>query len=85
MRGRGRAKPSKCTGRTACSTGLGSISPEAREANDVVRHVIEELRYLKASCPDAIITVENPATGELKNYKPWKDAGAASWASRRST
>jgi len=51
-----------------------NISDKARDANDVVRHVIGELRYLKAACPDAIITVENPATGELKNYKPWKAA-----------
>ena len=46
----------------------------SRDANDVVRHVIGELRYLQSVCPDAIITVENPATGELKNYKPWKAA-----------
>ena len=50
------------------------ISAEARDANDVVRHVIGELRYLQRVCPDAIITVENPQTGELKNYKPWKAA-----------
>ena len=40
----------------------------------MVRHVINELRYLQRVCPDAIITVENPATGELKNYEPWKAA-----------
>ena len=50
------------------------ISEKARDANDVVRHVIGELRYLQRVCPDAIITVENPATGELKNYEPWKAA-----------
>ncbi len=50
------------------------ISEKARDANDVVRHVIGELRYLRRVCPDAIITVENPATGELKNYEPWKAA-----------
>ena len=50
------------------------ISPEARDANDVVRHVIGELLYLQRVCPDAIITVENPQTGELKNYEPWKAA-----------
>ena len=50
------------------------ISDKARDANDVVRHVIGELRYLRRVCPDAIITVENPATGELKNYEPWKAA-----------
>ena len=33
------------------------ISAEARDANDVVRHVISELRYLRRVCPDAIITV----------------------------
>jgi hypothetical protein len=51
-----------------------SISGKARDANDVVRHVIGELRYLRRVNPDAIITVENPQTGELKNYEPWKAA-----------
>ena len=50
------------------------ISAEARDANAVVRHVIEELRYLKRVCPNAIITVENPATGYLQYFEPWQAA-----------
>ena len=51
-----------------------SISPDAREANKRVLHTIVLLKEAQRVNPNVLLTVENPATGYLKCYRPWQDA-----------
>ncbi len=51
-----------------------SISPEARKANAVVRHCIALMRAARRVNPQCVLMAENPATGFLQHFEPWKDA-----------
>ena len=51
-----------------------SISDDAREANKRVLHTIVLLKEAQRVNPNVVITVENPATGYLKCFRPWQDA-----------
>jgi len=51
-----------------------SISPEAQKANAVVRHCIELMREARRVNPECVLMAENPATGYLQHFQPWKDA-----------
>ena len=51
-----------------------SISPEAQKANAVVRHCIELMREARRVNPECVLMAENPATGYLQHFQPWKEA-----------
>ena len=51
-----------------------SISPEARKANEVVRHGIELMREARRVNPLCVLIAENPATSFLQHFEPWEDA-----------
>ena len=55
-----------------------SISPEAQKANAVVRHCIELMREARRVNPECVLMAENPATGYLQHFQPWRTRSASS-------